>query len=151
MVEVLGKPGRLGYHVGPSVIAKHEAHTICVIAIELGREGEVGVPPEQDLLEPGLATECYSFVIERDHALMRWPVSTQRGQVQRLPPQADAGGPITSISRTAPHLKVSYIAPPSAFVTHSPRNPGLFRVQPGPNLEHSCLTEKFQLEALRID
>ena len=42
---------------------------------------------------------------------------TQQRVVWRLPPQADAGGP-TSISRTASLSEVSYIAPPSVFVTH---------------------------------
>ena len=37
--------------------------------------------------------------------------------------------PITSISHTAPHLKVSYTTPPSAFVAHSPLFPGRISLQ----------------------
>ena len=52
--------------VGLGVVAEDEADAVGVPAVELGREREVGIAPEQDVAEPGLPAQLDRSVIEGD-------------------------------------------------------------------------------------
>jgi hypothetical protein len=47
VVELVRGVVGLGHQVRPGVVAEHEAHALVVPAVELGREREVGVAPQQ--------------------------------------------------------------------------------------------------------
>ena len=70
--------------VGLGVVAEDEPDPVGVPAVKLCGQREVGVAPEQDVGEPGLAAQLDRAVIQRHDPLMGGTVSAVQRQIQRL-------------------------------------------------------------------